>query len=382
MTQIERPTLKRRLLSAIEADPPRIPIVLGLGGSGRTALLLELQRELGNERSQYLDVEQAATTPEHFLRSLTANSPFNAINEKTEFSEALSTREAFQAALRFLDRARPSATNPAIFLLDEILDLRTFENFPGLRLVLKELIETLRNSHNRFVLSTRYTTRALRLLRDASPQFEIVHLPAFTPAEVGNALATVPTSDNYISRDELARSIHALTAGRPSYVRLIAEGMEASQEPNLFDPVAALATQLSKGASLWAQCRFEYELRLHRARGYGVLQAIVQILANEEPLKLTEIARRLGRTPGSTRDYLSWLEDVDLVTVRQKRYRLADPLLRLWVKLHCQPTPISDEQLAREVQKYAYDRLPRNEPTTDDTNFVSSKPTREWNVID
>jgi len=382
VTQIERPTLKRRLLSAIEADPPRIPIILGLGGTGRTELLLELQSELGNERSQYLDVEQAASTPEHFLRSLTANSPFNAKSEKTGFSEARSTREAFQATLRFLDKASPSPANPAIFLLDEILELKTFENFPGLRLVLNELIETLRNSQNRFVLSTRYTTRALKLLRDASPQFEIVHLPGFTPAEVGSALASVPNPDNYISRDELARSIHALTAGRPSYVRLIAQGMETSQEPNLFDPVAALTTQLSKGGSLWAHCRFEYELRLHRARGYGVLQAIVQILANEEPLKLTEIARRLGRTPGSTRDYLSWLDDVDLITVRQKRYRLADPLLRLWVKLHCQPTPISDEQLAREVQNYAYDRLPRNEPSTNDANFVSSEPTREWNVID
>ena len=97
---------------------------------------------------------------------------------------------------------------------------------------------------------------------------------------------------------------------------------------------------------------------------------------------MTEIARRLGRTPGSTRDYLSWLDDVDLITVRQKRYRLADPLLRLWVKVNCQPNPISDEQLAREVQNYAYDRFPRNEPATDDTNFVSSEPTRAWNVID
>ena len=125
MTQIERPTLKRRLLSAIEADPPRIPIILGLGGSGRTELLLELQSELGNERSQYLDVEQAASTPEHFLRSLTANSPFNAKSEKAGFSEARSTREAFQATLRFLDKASPSPANPAIFLLDEILSTKS-----------------------------------------------------------------------------------------------------------------------------------------------------------------------------------------------------------------------------------------------------------------
>ena len=48
---------------------------------------------------------------------------------------------------------------------------------------------------------------------------------------------------------------------------------------------------------------------------------------------------RLHRTPGSTKDYLSWLEDVDLVTSRQKRYSFTDPLLRLWVRLHCHPGP-------------------------------------------
>ena len=58
---------------------------------------------------------------------------------------------------------------------------------------------------------------------------------------------------------------------------------------------------------------FGYELRLHRARGYGALKAILEILSEQEPLTLTEISKRLGRTPGSTKDYLSWLEDVDLV---------------------------------------------------------------------
>ena len=90
-----------------------------------------------------------------------------------------------------------------------------------------------------------------------------------------------------------------------------------------------------------ASSRTRYELRLHRARGYGALKAILDILAEQEPLTLTEIAMRLRRTPGSTKDYLSWLEDVDLVSARQKRYTIADPLLRLWVRLHCRPVPPS-----------------------------------------
>ena len=36
------------------------------------------------------------------------------------------------------------------------------------------------------------------------------------------------------------------------------------------------------------------------------------VAAEDEALTLTEISHRLQRTPGSTKDYLSWLEDVDL----------------------------------------------------------------------
>ena len=101
---------------------------------------------------------------------------------------------------------------------------------------------------------------------------------------------------------------------------------------------------LSAEGALNKWCRFCYELRLHRARGYGALKAILDILAEEETLTLTEISHRLHRTPGSTKDYLSWLEDVDLVISRQKRYSFTDPLLRLWVRLHCRPMPPTDDE--------------------------------------
>ena len=87
--------------------------------------------------------------------------------------------------------------------------------------------------------------------------------------------------------------------------------------------------------------------------GYGALKAILEILAEQEPLTLTEISQRMGRTPGSTKDYLSWLEDVDLVAVHRKRYRFRDPLLRLWVRLHCRSAPPTGEMIDREVREFA-----------------------------
>ena len=163
-----------------------------------------------------------------------------------------------------------------------------------------------------------------------------MHLPPLATSDVTDLLASAfngyeqtPTDD----RDYLSRTVQVLTDGRVAYVRAISDTL--GQMGRSADPISALTALLSVGGALDRSCRFCYELRLHRARGYGALKAILDILADEEPLTLTEISLRLHRTPGSTKDYLSWLEDVDLVTSRHKRYTFTDPLLRLWVRLHC-----------------------------------------------
>jgi hypothetical protein len=53
---------------------------------------------------------------------------------------------------------------------------------------------------------------------------------------------------------------------------------------------------------------------------------------------------------------------VDIVTSRQKRYSFTDPVLRLWVRLHCRPVPPTADDVVREVQRYAVARVPQPEP--------------------
>ncbi len=374
----ERPTLERRVLAALDgssASGPRIAVVLGGCGSGRTSLLLRLRDLIGRSAAQYVDVEHIATTPERFLHALRDSSPFPSHAFAPAPGTEAGAREAFDAALAFLDTARAPGTMPATFLLDEVLELRTFESFPGLRSVLRDLLGALASSGNRFVLTSRYIARALRLLRDAPAQFEIIHVSPLTAAEVRATLPGVHHDDHVRGgsrseveeeverqRDELARLVQALSDGRPAYAHAIAEAANAMGSRGSADPVSALASLLAPGGQLAQSCRFCYELRLHRARGYGALKAILEILAQEEPLTLTEIAHRLRRTPGSTKDYLSWLEDVDLIVSRQKRYSFCDPMLRLWVRLHCRPVPPGEEDLARELHTYVQTRLPHSEP--------------------
>jgi hypothetical protein len=373
----ERPTLERRVLAALDGSAgggPRIPVVLGGCGTGRTSLLLRLRDLIGRSQAQYIDVERVATTPERFLQALRSSSPFPAIAAHGAGGNVPGARDAFDATLAFLDTARAPGTTPATFLLDEFLELRTFESFPGLRSVLRDLLGALASSGNRFVLTTRYASRAHRLLRDAPSQFEIIHVAPLTAAEVRATLPGThaadharasgePDEDVERQRDELSRLVQALSDGRPSYARAIAETATALAGRAPADPVSALAALLAPGGALAQTCRFSYELRLHRARGYGALKAILEVLAQEEPLTLTEIAQRLRRTPGSTKDYLSWLEDVDLIVSRQKRYAFADPMLRLWVRLHCHAVPPSDDDISRELRDYVMARLPHAEPS-------------------
>ena len=231
----ERPALERRVLSILDgsAGTPRIPVVLGGCGSGRTSLLLRLRDLIGRETCQYLDVECIATTPERCLRAVREASPFPSHPYGRSTQADPGARDAFDATLALLDSTRTAAGGPATFLLDEFLELRTFESFPGLRSVLRDLISALASSGNRFVLSTRYTARAMRLLRDAPPQFEIIHVAPLTAGEIR---ATLPATAEGTSapnafreaeedraRDDLARLVQVLADGRPSYARLITD---------------------------------------------------------------------------------------------------------------------------------------------------------------
>src|ERR1700694_1881598 len=112
-----RTTLARRVSAAFEASPSRIPVLLGGCGSGRTTLLRQLRERIGRTAVEYIDVERTATTPERFLRAVTAVSPFPVAD--TSSPGPTGARAAFDATLAFFGRARPAASEPATFLLAE-----------------------------------------------------------------------------------------------------------------------------------------------------------------------------------------------------------------------------------------------------------------------
>src|SRR5688572_1609971 len=116
---------ERRVQGALDASPSRIPVVLGGCGSGRTWLLQPL-RERGAVRgtAQYIELARCASTPERCRQAVTLSSPFPRHGAERAPATA---REAFDALLAFFDTARAPGGEPCTFLLDEVLELRTFE---------------------------------------------------------------------------------------------------------------------------------------------------------------------------------------------------------------------------------------------------------------
>src|SRR2546422_668588 len=231
-----------------------------------------------------------------------------------------------------------------------------------------------------------YVARTMRLLRGRSARFEIIHMPPLTAEDTLDMLGLAATPGDTHEAGHLARTVQTLADGRPAYVSAIAGELADMREHGGGDPISALASLLAPGGRLAKQCGFSYELRLHRARGYGALKAILEIVAEEEGLTLTEISQRLQRTPGSTKDYLSWLEDVDLVTARQKRYSFTDSLLRVWVRLHCRAIAPTEDDVAREVHRYPLPRLPQSEPAlpmaTAGGGPAEEEEKKAWGIIE
>src|SRR5262249_19061586 len=218
-----RTTLARRVTAALDGSPSRIPVLVGGCGSGRTTVLRQLRERMGRTSVQHIDVERTATTPERFLRAVTSVSPFPVSQPSESDPGVASARSAFDRALAFFGRSRTSASEPATFLLDEFLELRTFESFPGLRRVLYDCIDGLAASGNRFVLTSRYVARTLRLLRDRSARFEVIQMPPLTaedtldilgpPAPPAASGSAAGGRDEARDAEYLARTVQALADG-------------------------------------------------------------------------------------------------------------------------------------------------------------------------
>ena len=178
--------------------------------------------------------------------------------------------------------ARAAGGEPATFLLDEFLELRTFESFPGLRRVLRDLVGGARGERQPLRADQPlHGARAAAAARRAGalrshPRAAADAAEDPLDAAGGPAARTVgSTTTRTTARATSSRAlVQALADGRPAYARADRRNRRRRSAPRgAADPVSALAALLAPGrrarrrVPLLLRAAAAPRARLRRAQG-------------------------------------------------------------------------------------------------------------------
>ena len=368
----ELAVLEQATLSLAEGRPRHLAL-FGLRRIGKTLLLMEHLTRLveqtpsGTVRPVYVDMEELVTSPELFSRRYVGLVTFWALTggqgDRESFltpagllggpaaglrcvAQAMATLESARddpalqvsAALDFPEKLAAELGCYLLLLLDEFTELTVLGNYPAVRRPVQLFRAALqRQGRLGYVVAASAISAMQHLIQDGqSPlflQFESVEVARFSPdatlALVARILGTTPAAG-------ASRRLHELTGGHPFYIYALASrlsdlipapGAVTSEDAER----AFLLEALTRDGRIYNYCRYLYDISLSRARGYGILKAILQALAEEEGLTLSEVARRIRKGAPGTRGYLRALQEVDLLIEEGGEYFYRDPVLRYWV---------------------------------------------------
>ena len=226
-----------------------------------------------------------------------------------------------------------------VLIFDEFQEIETLSHFQDSQNVIALFRAAMQNqSHILYILAGSAITAMTGLIADhRSPlfvHFSQMPITPFAPQDTA-ALATKLLGSELT--EDVALEIHRLTGGHPFYVTALSERLRrlVEMEGWVLDVSsvqrAFVIEALSSAGRIYSFCRYVYDLSLQKARGYGSLKATLRVLATEQGLTSSQVARELRVTPGSARDYLQWLQDVDLVVEREHAFFFQDPVMRYWV---------------------------------------------------
>ena len=357
----------------LAAGRPRHLALFGLRRIGKTLLLLEHAARLletdpaGPVRPVYVDFEELVTSPELFSRRYVGLVTFWALTRGQGEIEAFLTPTALlggpAAGLRCVAQTLAAMENarddPAtqvtlaldfpeklaqeldcrlLLLLDEFTEFAVLGHYPAVRRPW-HLFRAAMQRHGRlgYVVAASAIHAMEAIIQEGhSPlflQFEMVEVSRFPP-DATLALAERVLGDT--PAPGVGRRLHRLTGGHPFYIHAVATRLRglapspADLQPEDVSRAFVLETLNRKG-QIYHYCRYLYDISLRRARGYGILKAILQTLAEEERLTLSEVARRIRKGASATRGYLRALQEVDLLLEDGGEYFYRDPVLRYWV---------------------------------------------------
>lgn len=245
-------------------------------------------------------------------------------------------REVFGRILQFIDDFSREMNLRTAVVLDEfqnIVDLNKYKGFENGNLFgfLRGIISE--QNHVWYL----FTGSAVRIMFDIfgdkdAPFLGRVRLFNVSRFNMDDTIQLVyKCIDKPISSDAI-NFLFALTKGHPFYVVVIlgaADGISDNSFLISRDHIEnAFIDELAHGA-LDIHCRYLFESSLEKSG--TLLKETLRVLSNT-PHTITELAKKIGRNPGSITDTIKKLTYLDLIEKSQKRYQIIDSILACWIR--------------------------------------------------
>ncbi|AEC51498.1 hypothetical protein PNA2_0582 [Pyrococcus sp. NA2] len=220
----------------------------------------------------------------------------------------------------------------AVFILDEFQEV---VNFKGFLETMRAVTEKQRNIA--YFISGSAVRMMEEILAPKNPffgQFKRVYLRGLPKEDTIELAKTTLERAGIEATHSALELIYKLTQGHPFYVlalcrRLIEEGFEKVKSRDVY--YAFLTELLSEKGDIYMHLEYLFNESLSRAYKGPIHKQILLILAQEEGLRLSEIARRLNRPSGEVSNYLKFLLRTDLILKQGERYYFTDKLMRFWL---------------------------------------------------
>ncbi len=364
-------------MQSFKNGPAEHIALFGLRRVGKTLILKELIRQVLETEPDitpaYLDFSALCSSPENFVLGYIGSicywlfekgqsDPETYFNESTlpvtlarhgaddlmediqpilqELARAKPDRQALlRQAFRFPRQVISKRKTHLALVFDEFQEIQTLENFPESRNVLSLFRAEMQTQTGivYFLAGSAISILSHLISHPESPLFAQFTRLTVEPFPRASTRLLVEKLISEPLDADIYPLIHSLTVGHPFYITALSRRLsylvDVVQRPANQDTVkqAFLIETLAPGGRIYDFCRYVYDLSLQKASGYGSLKAVLQILATDDGLTATQIARRLRVTSATASDYLRWLCEVDLIQVKDHLYFFRDPVLRFWV---------------------------------------------------
>ena len=327
--------------------------VIGPRRVGKTALLLEF-KEKAQGVIPYLNLQRIGSL-ESFIFAYTRELLYElarALDMKTERSELLTwddllilsaklnvdkevkaiKGETLETLFEMQESILEKTEQKAVFILDEFQEVLNFKAFLE---TMRAVTEKQRNIA--YFVSGSAVRMMEEILAPKNPffgQFRRIYLRGL-PKEDTILLAKTTLERSGIDTTHSALElIYNLTQGHPFYVlalcrRLIEEGFEKIRRKDIH--YAFLTELLSEKGDIYMHLEYLFNESLSRAYKGPIHKQILLVLAQEEGLRLSDIAKRLNKPSGEVSNYLKFLLRTDLILRQEDRYYFADKLMRFWL---------------------------------------------------